>query len=910
MFTLLEGAEGYHKYGSEFVYKQPADFMFGKLLMKGGRKRPVDQVGRFHLVSEFYPKSLEDVVPWLTDIVEDPHKVVMRFEFTKKAKKVALSSVEGSDQKPFFFRRMTEVKEVASNVVCLDIDTLPLAGLDYYDLEGQGEKVLDLLSSIMPDVFSLDCGFIAKASSSSGFSNMIKMHMFLETNRPITALESKSLFFDVNKQKPDLVDLALFSTVQLHYFSNPQFAKGVSDPYNGKSRIFYKPGKALVKLPDYIKPFQRAVITDKSPVLLEALTGTSILTDVLSHQLDILKSWDKSDQGFRTKVIASYHKGIQCSFDLGILDSLVAPIIEGKRPGMSANYIQQAKQASFNAFVSRSARVLENDVEGVKLSELTSGDHEHYLKLNEPPPANSLTFLRASLGTGKTYSIEQFIANNQIKGKFLTITNNSALVEANASRFEAGDFRSPKSRLDFVTGKCSSLSGTIHSLWRLASIAKDFDFVFIDEGDSVLNDLLYAPIISSEKKFMITNVLSDILKHSNRVIISDGDLSQESVLAYSRLAEHSRPLYKIEHYRETLKAAVAYQHISQKSLWGALQAHLSLGDKVLLVSDLSPDMLNTRKRALEWYSPEKNILTIHSNSKEDKETKDILHNTTKALQAQQIDALLCSPSITSGVDFSYFDVVFVLTLSANQPPNLRYQALRRDRAAKTIHYYFKNFKGYTTGFTNLPNFDAGWTEKSQRELAVRRERECEFYLNTFQYYLLNEGCTIEVVDDPYDDFETDKDAYLAERVAAVLRAKPDKFIREHNDAFEIKRNVCLYYDLAEEELVNDHVYRFLADRPDIKASFIHTIYKDFWDDIVKGKLKQALKKEGYKFFLLTGLEARTSDVYVKQILAFCGIKDYTTDIEKVENWYKIYLLDNEEAIPEELIAGEEQHVDV
>ena len=69
-----------------------------------------------------------------------------------------------------------------------------------------------------------------------------------------------------------------------------------------------------------------------------------------------------------------------------------------------------------------------------------------------------------------------------------------------------------------------------------------FDFMFIDEADSLMNNLLFASIIKEEDKAQIIEILGDLLINTDRVVISDGDISEETVACYVDLMQGNRTL--------------------------------------------------------------------------------------------------------------------------------------------------------------------------------------------------------------------------------------------------------------------------------------------------------------------------------------------------------------------------------
>ncbi|MFP9065750.1 hypothetical protein ACLI1X_16275, partial [Enterococcus faecalis] len=178
------------------------------------------------------------------------------------------------------------------------------------------------------------------------------------------------------------------------------------------------------------------------------------------------------------------------------------------------------------------------------------------------------------------------------------------------------------------------------------------------------------------------------------------------------------------------------------------------------------------------------VKEIHSNSTSDVDIRRILDYTTNELIDQQIDCLLCSPSVTSGVDFNYFDNVFVITRTSNQAPNMRFQAIRRDRGAQNIYYFIdKSTSGFSAGSEQY-NIDEGWLELAQQLYARRRELESRNYTSTLRYYLLDQGATIDIFSESWGTIEGAGKEYTAERINAILHSTPDYCAPRHADAYE------------------------------------------------------------------------------------------------------------------------------
>jgi hypothetical protein len=862
-----------------------------KRILKDGTSIKGSMPRKYKLGKFFNPGSLEELVPFLDKLINDPKKVLIRYKYTSLY-------MEGD----VVSRKKELVTEVPSKIIAIDVDSLSLLnGMGCTDLKAQGEYICHLLHKCSPEMFPDDMGFVIQASSSAGLSDKIKAHIFISNEYELTQSQLRNVFYHVNsvfkskvmpELKVNLVDPALYHVVQPLYLAAPIFENRSQDPFKGLPRMYYHCGSNST-IPKGYSPYVSPVKTTEveRELYLKSVDGSFIISKELDEKLERLRSWDASVSGFRIAVISLYHTALQKQFNLKALSDILKPIINTVRPGQADEYCRQGEISALNHIKACSKREIPSKCKGLELKPISGGSDPKYLKVDyRHIPKDSVTFLKASLGTGKTHTIAKWINKGYIKGRFLAITDTAALVEANAVRFSAGDFRKYSDLMDFTSGKINRLSGTLHSLKKIRGMR--FDFLFIDEADSLLNNLLFASIIKEEDKAQITEILAELLMTTPQVIISDGDISEETVSCYIDLMEGSRPLYKIEHIRKNLSGVIATQHTSEGSLWGAMAESLAIGDKCLLVSDSSPRKLNEYLIALSRKYPDKVIKVVHSDSKMDDDVRDIINNTTKALRRQEVDALLCSPSVTNGVDFNYFDTVFVLTTTDNHTPNMRYQAMMRERQPSSIHFYFKDIKRYSTGYSGLV-VDNGFTAKARQAMALRREREYNTYTATFNYYLVEAGAKVVVEDEPYEspmDAEAKEEA-KNQLIEAILLSNQNTVIKRHNTAYELKQMLMHYYDI--EEVTWDDCERFIKEKPHERAEYLHKVYLGFWDVLQTNdpvKVAKALSEKGDKFFLATGESVAGGITRAKMILRKCGIFE-SGGREPAENaiyWYKKY----------------------
>jgi hypothetical protein len=881
-----------------------------KVIKRNGSKLPANYPKYFSLGSSYNPETLKELFPILKNLGSSPKTLVVRGSF------------DGFSEGDKVRRLAENMSDVGSNIIAIDVDEVMLP--DYIsktDLKAQGEWVCNLLHHCYPNEFPDDMGFIAQGSSSAGFSGDIKLHLWLQNYVKVTQPQLRNLFSRVNylykKNKntnKNLVDIALYHPAQAHYTAYPIFEDARDDPFREKPRTVMSFGNECYIPGDYpvhIAPVKLSEV--ETDGFHRKVRGTHIMSPAVQKKYDLLIDWHSSESGLRTKLLSLFHSAVQDQFCTTELMRLLKPIISGKRSEeVVDDYFHQGTVSALGNIKALSDRSIPEMCKGLELNTLDGGSHEKYLQFRDIFPADSVTFLKATLGTGKTNTIADWLQNGKIKGKVLAITDTSALVESNAERFGAGDFRTAEARLQFAAGTISRLSGTLHSLPKIREFIDDFDFVFIDEADSVMNNLLFAAIISEEKKQEILTVLHELLMRTDRVVISDGDISQETVNCYVELMDGQRDLNRVDFKRENLKGVTAYKHLKESSFWGAVQGHLELGDKCLVVTDASPNKLNEYYHTFSRVCPEKKIAVVHSASKMDVEVRDIVNRTTQALEEKKIDLLLSSPSITNGVDFNYFDTVFVLTTTDNQTPNMRFQAMMRERQPETIHYFFHNKRKFTTGYSGK-EFDKSFTNYARKEFSLRREREFQTYIATFNYYLLSSGASIAVLDDCFESPKSPDDILIArdERINAILNAGPNSNLERHNDAFAERNMLRYFYEVPpNEELAWDTVGDWIDEKPHVKAEYFYKIFHIIWPYLSRAStsdIVKMLKDKGSQFYLATGESVQGGENKAKTVLRRCNIvPECPESLERALTYLRKHCeVTDGASMPDELIQYEE-----
>lgn len=901
MLTFIQGIFKPHFDNGKYVEPSlGAKVRLAKVFdLKGGSLDP-EMPKFYNVVESVNPTSLEQIRSLLSDYQSETDVALIRAAPVSEHKNVRRNAET--------FNCSTKSKIVHMDIDGIKVDTVGMS------IEDQARFCLKLLNELDPDVFPLDAGFVAKASGSAGVKQGIRLHIYMCSSVYVSNAQLKWYAYQINKKCKELrghelLDTSVYDKVHLMYTANPVFLDKTLDPFLGLERIVYCEGEDIT-LPEHMKEYKGIAaynLEKEHYAYIEDIEGLKDFpSQDLQDRMQALKT--AQDNVFMRHSISVYVTAVEQGVDIAWLDSQVEPILreyQGRKRDPKA-YIDNAKQAALKIVLARSIRKVSGDVDVsmditesnmLPVKELPTGseDDDMYLHLPELPPEDTITFVKASLGTGKTTAVQKWLNDGIFEGRFLSITNTVSLVEGNAKKLQSGCYNKLKDYTEFRDGRMARMATTIHSLHRFYETIRQrgLDMVFIDEADAVMNDVLFNDLIREKDKCVKT--LKLILQEAKYIVLSDGDVSPETIEAYARLCDPVKPITIYQHDRKMLATTQAIELFDETSIWAAMQGALEIGEKCLLVSDCSPDELNEKGIALRAVTA-CNIKEVHKNSTKDADIREILTEGNSALKDQKVDALLCSPSVTSGVDFSYFDTVFVITRDSGiHAPNLRFQALRRDRGASMIYYYTSpQTEGFYAGADKYEE-SLGWIYRCRKIFAKRRENECKRYKSTFRMLLRDQGCSISLDPGKWGKIESAGKEYREERVNAILSATPAFQLQRHNDAWEVKQFIVKYFDLlTESEVTSEEVEMWLEQRPHDRAKFFHRVFRTYWPILKKctttwEPFVQDLIKYPNKWYQTTGMDVRTEVWRITKNLKMMGL-DYEEpgEFERAIKWYRTY----------------------
>ena len=296
--------------------------------------------------------------------------------------------------------------------------------------------------------------------------------------------------------------------------------------------------------------------------------------------------------------------------------------------------------------------------------------------------------------------------------------------------------------------------------------------------------------------------------------------------------------------------------------------------------------------------------------------------------------------MTSGIDFQdYFETVFCITNSNLNPPNIRMQAICRERKPRCIMYYTgmdaegsfvsKEIKALADQELFEISFESSYRSETQKEYIKRLLNERNKYRFFIRYGLLAKGCRVEVFD-VFPEYHEEWDYYSAiykdehtELYASqILHATPQSSGWRCNNIYDIKNQVSFYANKRGEldSLTREDVIDFLKDKPFKKAEMIHKLktVPKLWNSLKEILLSNSNYPEKYRKLKelykdqIVRITANSIPINFKdpfRLIRSCGFQiDINTgkiELDKALSYYRMYLEYLGVEIPEDLLSLEE-----
>ncbi|MBD2472818.1 plasmid replication protein, CyRepA1 family [Nostoc sp. FACHB-145] len=320
-------------------------------------------------------------------------------------------------------------------------------------------------------------------------------------------------------------------------------------------------------------------------------------------------------------------------------------------------------------------------------------------------PKTGLVVLISDMGTGKT-ELMRYWRDAHPDQKFLNNGHRVNLLKNLAERLETLMY----SDLGYAgMAQATALSITIDSLYKLNTQALQYGCIFIDEACQYLTHLLHSNTCK-EHRALILSVLQHIVYNAPLVVIADAHMDDITIDFFMSMRPEGEQPYIIKNeWKNGDRTIYWYEGMDSSALVAQISAAIMLSQKVMVVSD-SKRFIKKLERMFQQvasrksqvasenstsdlrpptcdFTPGLRIWSIHSDNSGSEENVAFIKDITNAVK--NIDVLLTSPSLGTGVDISqyHFDLVFGVFHAVSQTATECAQQLWRYRPKVPIHVW-------------------------------------------------------------------------------------------------------------------------------------------------------------------------------------------------------------------------------
>ncbi|MEI9429220.1 plasmid replication protein, CyRepA1 family [Mesorhizobium sp. Cs1299R1N3] len=305
------------------------------------------------------------------------------------------------------------------------------------------------------------------------------------------------------------------------------------------------------------------------------------------------------------------------------------------------------------------------------------------------------TYIKSPKGSGKTEQLARIVQSN--KGRVLLIGHRRALIDSMCQRLGLACYLHDDKVDEPLSIRRKRYGICLDSITKVVA-EQSYDLVVIDESEQVLAHSLSRTLDGKRRHALFA--LINILSRAKQVIAADADLSWTSFSFINQWAE------RLNGRRRT--QIIINQHVSPK---GKIEVFTSeqhlIGDFVTSLKSSKRCFFtaNSKERIQEIATqvreecPDAPILVITSEETAVKDPAAAEFIKSPAVEAKKYQAILCSPSISSGVDITFdgdecfYDVVYGLFV----PQVLTHfecdQQLGRVRHPKQVKVFISPAKG-------------------------------------------------------------------------------------------------------------------------------------------------------------------------------------------------------------------------
>jgi len=320
-----------------------------------------------------------------------------------------------------------------------------------------------------------------------------------------------------------------------------------------------------------------------------------------------------------------------------------------------------------------------------------------YLSDNLRLPDSGLVALWSGMGTGKTELLAQ-LRSSFPKERFLNIGHRVNLLHNLSERLSTPIY----SEISLgQLGKTDSLSITLDSLYKIQTQFNEYGCVFLDEACQNLAHLLHSNTCK-EHRGAILEVLEYIIGKAKLVVLADAHMDDVTVDFFREMRPAGEVPFIIHNeYRQKGREVNLYHGKDSSALVAQIATALILKLKIMVVSD-SKKFIKKLEATMNVQVQSDNCLfeadehgddnqlriwSIHGDNSGSKENKAFIKDISN--EVKNVDALLASPSLGTGVDIKgyHFDTVFGAFHATSQSATECAQSLHRYRHQVPLHIW-------------------------------------------------------------------------------------------------------------------------------------------------------------------------------------------------------------------------------
>ncbi|WP_019503322.1 plasmid replication protein, CyRepA1 family [Pleurocapsa sp. PCC 7319] len=314
-------------------------------------------------------------------------------------------------------------------------------------------------------------------------------------------------------------------------------------------------------------------------------------------------------------------------------------------------------------------------------------------------PSSGLVALWSGMGTGKTELLAR-LRQEYPTERFLNIGHRVNLMK-NLSERLSTQMYSEISQGQLA--KAVSLSITVDSLYKLQTQFNEYGCVFIDEACQNLAHLLHSKTCK-EHRAEILEVLEYIIGKAKLVVLADAHMNDVTLNFFRAMRPKGEVPFIIKNeYQQPGREVYFYEGQDSSALVAKVSTALMLGLKSMVVSD-SKKFIKKLETTMTvqvddqgcLFEPDElgnsvtnqlRIWSIHADNSGSEENKAFIKDISK--EVKNVDALLASPSLGTGVDICdyHFDAVFGAFHAVSQSATECAQALHRYRHLVALHIW-------------------------------------------------------------------------------------------------------------------------------------------------------------------------------------------------------------------------------